>query len=197
MRPQTFIVIGRSGSGKGTQVELLQKYMRENDPDGDHFHLYTGNEFRAFIQGEGYSSERSRELMDEGGLQPAFLAVLMWSQKFIKEYSGQKHIFIDGSPRTYPESLTLHSAFEFYKREKPTVIHVKVSKEEAVERLMSRGRDDDNREAIEKRVSWFDTTVLPAIEYYIGREDYHYVEVDGEQSIEGVHESIIEQISTQ
>ena len=32
-KPQTFIFVGRSGSGKGTQIELLQKYIKEQMPE--------------------------------------------------------------------------------------------------------------------------------------------------------------------
>ena len=31
MNKKTIILIGRSGSGKGTQGELIQKYLKEND----------------------------------------------------------------------------------------------------------------------------------------------------------------------
>ena len=30
-KPQTFIFYGIVGSGKGTQVELLQKYLKDNN----------------------------------------------------------------------------------------------------------------------------------------------------------------------
>jgi len=187
----TFIIIGRSGSGKGTQVDLLKEYMHTNAPEARQFHLYTGDEFRAFIKGDGYSSTLARAIAEEGGLQPSFLAIHMWSKKLTAEFNGEEQLFIDGSPRTYTESLALDSAFEFYGRTKRFVIVIDVSKEEATERLLSRGRTDDTREAVEERVSWFDTTVVPALTYFKDNNDYHCFTIDGEQSIEGVHEDIV------
>lgn len=191
MNKHTFVVIGRSGSGKGTQVELLKKYVEEKDPEGDIFQLYTGDKVREFIKGDGYSNKIARALNENGELQPGFLAVHLWSEQFIDHLTGNEHLFIDGSPRTYMESLALDSAFKFYKRERPFVINVDVSKEECVERLMARGRADDNREAIEERVGWFDTEVVPAIDFFVSNEQYHYIDVNGEQEVEKVFEEIV------
>ena len=195
MNKHTFVVIGRSGSGKGTQVDLLKEYIKEQDPEGDIFHLYTGNKIRAFIKDKGYSQNISSELNEAGELQPPFLAIHLWSEEFIENLTGNEHIFIDGSPRTVAESLALDSAFDFYKREKPFVINVDVSKEECIDRLMARGRSDDNREAIEERVGWFDTMVVPAIGFFENNDKYHYIHIDGEQSPEEVHRSIIEKLN--
>ena len=59
MSPQTFIFIGRSGCGKGTQAELLQKRVKEKDQSSEIFYLETGAYFREFLRGEKYSNKLS------------------------------------------------------------------------------------------------------------------------------------------
>src|SRR6185369_8914356 len=84
MQPQTFIFIGRSGCGKGTQAELLQKSLQEKEPNAQIFYLETGANFREFIKGEKYSNTLARKIMEEGGRQPDFLAVWMWSHVLLE-----------------------------------------------------------------------------------------------------------------
>src|SRR3989344_8323139 len=79
MFPQNFIFIGMSGCGKGTQAKLLGEYLKKIDPEREVFFLETGAEFRRFIQGEGYTQRLSKKIYDEGGSQPEFLSVYMWS----------------------------------------------------------------------------------------------------------------------
>jgi adenylate kinase family enzyme len=88
----------------------------------------------------------------------------------------------------------LDSIFSFYNLDKPTVIYINVSKEWSVERLMKRGRADDKREEIIERLSWFETEVLPTIEYYRNSKSYSFVEINGEQDIDSVRREIISKI---
>jgi adenylate kinase family enzyme len=81
---------------------------------------------------------------------------------------------------------------KFYKREKPTVIYINVSRKWSEERLLSRGRSDDRSlSGITKRLNWFEEDTLPAIEYFRTNLLYRFIEVDGEQSIEKVYADII------
>ena len=77
IKENTFIFISRSGGGKGTQVALLEQYIKDNDL-GDFFHLEAGDRFRAFFKKNTYTSNLAKEITNKGGLQPAFLAV--WAQ---------------------------------------------------------------------------------------------------------------------
>ena len=49
MNPQTFVFIGRSGCGKGTQAKLLQDVLKEKNPDQEIFYIETGANFRKFL----------------------------------------------------------------------------------------------------------------------------------------------------
>ena len=49
MIPHTFIFVGQSGSGKGTQVDLLKEKLQKRHPNDEIYHLETGENFRKFI----------------------------------------------------------------------------------------------------------------------------------------------------
>ncbi len=196
MSQRTFIFIGRSGCGKGTQAQLLMHEIENRDPEKRPiFYLETGEKFRQFIKGEGYSNNLSRKIAEEGGRQPDFLAVWNWAHFFVNEMDDQKHLVVDGMPRSYQEALVFDSAIDFYNLQRPVVVHVKVGKEWSRARLTSRGRSDDSLDSIEKRLSWFDTEVNPAIEYFKHHPGYYFVEVNGEQTIDQVHKDIMSRLS--
>jgi adenylate kinase len=191
----TFIFIGASGSGKGTQVSLLKQYINKKDPETPIFHMQTGEHFREFIKGESYAAEIARGVQEHGGLQPSFLAMWIWSDLFVKNLTGKEHLILDGAPRTLSEAHHLDIALKFFKREQPVVIYLKVHREWSFNHLMERskieGRKDDTPESINRRLNWFDHDVLPAINHYRRDRDYDFIEINGENSIEQVHREII------
>lgn len=188
---QTFIFIGRSGCGKGTQADLIQKMLKEQSPETPIYYLESGARFREFIKTETYSSKLSKQVYEADLRQPDFLAVWNWAHLFVDALTGKEHIVIDGTPRSLPEAKVLDTAMKFYKREKPYIIHIDVSRKWSEERLLSRGRADDaTLKRIDERLNWFDSDVVPALEYYRNHPDYRFIEVSGEQSIEKVFEGI-------
>lgn len=193
--PQTFIFMGRSGSGKGTQADLLRKYVEANDRERPVFYLESGAQFRNFVSQSHYTAKRSRAIMKEGGLQPSFLAIHMWSHQMIEQMDEGKHLFIDGTPRKLEETRILENALDFYEREKPVVVHINVSNEWSRARLAGRGRADDiATDEVEKRLAWFDTDVQPAIDYLKNNPKFRFVEVNGEQTIEAIHQELVAKI---
>lgn len=195
MKPQSFIFIGRSGSGKGTQAKLLQEYLKKNDPTRNTLYVQSGAEFREFIKGPSATQKLSKDIYDKGGLQPEFLATFMWTNVLVKNYTLGEHLIMDGMPRKYHEAGVLDSIFDFYKITKPFVVYTDISKEESVNRLMARGRIDDNRKEIEERLSWFETEVAHALDFYRDNPHYNYLVVNGERPVQEVHEDIIAKIS--
>lgn len=157
--------------------------------------MQIGNEFRKFIEGSTVTERLCKAVNDVGGLQPEFLAIYMWVNLLVQKYDGTQHIIIDGTPRKYHEAGVLDSIFDFYKLQRPTVVHLQVSNNWSVEHLMKRGRSDDKREEIEARLSWYETEVIPTVGYYKNNPHYEVVEVDGEHSIEEVHKTILEKLS--
>ena len=196
MQKQFFILIGRSGCGKGTQADLLKKVLEEQGTENV-THVTTGGGFREFATSGTYISKLSSKVNEEGGLQPEFLAVWNWSNIFINTLKGDETIILDGAPRKPFEVHVLHSAITFLGYEKPVVIYVDVSEKWAKERLLGRGREDDKNESeITRRLSWFETEVLPTLDVYLNDPRYKVLHINGEQSIEDVHKEIVEKFNT-
>jgi adenylate kinase family enzyme len=189
---QTAIFVGRSGCGKGTQADLLKERIKKQDPNNRQIlYVETGEYFRRFIRGESYSSKLSNLAYQSDLRQPDFLACFMWTNLLLEELEDNMHLIFDGAPRALDEAEILTSALKFYKREKPTIIYLNVSRKWSEERLLARGRADDmNLAKIDKRLDWFDQDVMPAVEYFRHNPYYRFVEVDGEQPIERVHADI-------
>lgn len=192
MNPQTFIFIGRSGCGKGLQSSLLRKFLNQNDPNTPVVYVETGDHFREYIKSPGYTWERARAVNDNGELQPDFLAVWVWSQVLIEKMGGNQHLVFDGSPRSLVEAKILHTAIPFYERSNPVVVFIDVSHEWAEERLRGRGRADDvNLQVVERRLSWYEKDVLPAINFYKENSMYKFLRINGEQTPEEIHKEIL------
>lgn len=194
MKPHTFIFIGRSGSGKGTQAALLEQYLRRVDPEKDIFRLETGKIFREFIEGKNYTSSLSAKIYADGGLQPEFLSVWIFAKGFIEGLKKTDHIIVDGSPRRVNEAVIFDTAMEFYSREKPKVIYMDVGSKWAEEHLKLRGRMDDTSIEIKKRMEWFEQNVIPTVEFFKKNSKYDFFDINGEQPIEGVHQEIVTKV---
>ncbi len=194
MKPQTFIFIGRSGSGKGTQADLLTEFLKKQDSSRAVFRLESGKIFREFIQKDSYTSKISNEIYQAGGLQPEFLSVWIWAEGFIKSMNPNDHMIVDGAPRKVAEGAIFDSAISFYKRDNPHVIFMNVSRKWAEQRLAERHRLDDTPRDIKKRMDWYETDVAPTVEYFRNNERYHFHEIHAEASVEEVHKQIVEGI---
>lgn len=191
MRAQTIILFGRSGSGKGTQAELLLKFIKEHDPVKKTLYIETGQKVREFMAQDKHSSKLTAELVNKGGILPEFLPIWIWTSFLVENFTGDEHLVLDGLSRRPHEAPILDSALKFYKREYPTVVVINASREWATERLIGRGRNDDKPGDIKRRVEWYDTNVIPAIEYFRNNGRYTILDINGEQEIEDVHKDII------
>lgn len=190
MKLQSFVLIGRSGCGKGTQAKLLVDFLKQNDPEHTVLYSETGAEFRTFLEGESYTQKLAKKIADDGGLVPEFLAIHLWANRLAQDFTAQEHLVIDGTPRKYHEALVLDSVFDFYSLPRPQIIYLNVSDEWSRGRLMDRNRADDNQQDIENRLAWFNTSVLPTIEYYKKNPAYKFHDIDGERAISDIHRDI-------
>lgn len=195
MNQKSFIFIGRSGCGKGTQAKLLSEYLKKVDPSRDILYIQSGQEFREFIKGNSTTAKLSADMYKLGTLQPEFLSIYMWTNVLVNKYKSGEHLIIDGSPRKYHEAGVLDSIFSFYGLEKPIVINIDISKEVSINRLFARKRQDDTKEDIEERLSWYETDVVPAINYYKESKNYQFIRIEGDRSIEEIHKEIISKIN--
>lgn len=189
----TVIFIGRSGCGKGTQAELLKNKIHQLDPDKRRIlYVETGGRFRTFISGDKFTSRLSQAIYKSDIRQPDFLACWMWGSVLIEELEENMHIIFDGTSRAIDEAQVMTTAMEFYKREQPTVVYLNVSRKWSEERLLARGRlDDQELSKIGKRLDWFEKDTMPVLEYFKSNSLYRFIEINGEQPIEKVHADIV------
>jgi len=188
---QTFIFIGRSGSGKGTQAELLIKHFTERGEPV--FYVETGKHIRQWLATASYSSQLANEISLAGNRQPEFLADYMWAGLLLNQFQGIEHLIFDGTPRSLIQAETLDTAMIFYRRELVYVIALHVPHACATERLTKRGRSDDDDFGIQKRLTWYEKDVVLALDYYRDHSRYRLVEIDGERPVEMVHADILVQ----
>jgi adenylate kinase family enzyme len=194
MKEQTFIFVGRSGCGKGTQALLLKEYLHTADSvKRDVMYVEVGASFREFIQQNNLTSRLSRTVYEQGELQPEFIAIYIWSKFFTEHLKGEEHLILDGTPRRLREALVLDNALKFYKRTLPVIVFINVSEVWSKTRLMERGRvDDRTKEEVARRMKWYEIEVLPVIEFFKDSRTYKFLDINGEQSIEAVQKEIIE-----
>jgi adenylate kinase len=190
VQQQTIIFLGPQGCGKGTHAELLQAYLKRVDPQRAVLYFSAGKQLRAFVEGKSYTADLNRSIIEHGGLLPTFLSVHVFSEQLMHEMKGNEHLIVDGFPRTEDQVPVLDSAMRFYKREKPTILYINISDEEAVKRLLLRGRADDTEVGIKQRLAWTREHMNPILDWFRKNPLYTVVEINGEQTIEGVHADI-------
>lgn len=175
--------MGRSGSGKGTQADLLEENF-----DFD-FHVITGDLFRQEAKKDTFVGRKIKHILEEGALAPAWISSFMW-ERFLMENirTGNESIIFDGIARRVEEAYHLDDVLEYFDMDVTPVL-IKVTREEAKKRLLGRGREDDNKEDIKARMDWYETEVSKVLDYYRGND--RLVEVDGMGSIEEVQKNIV------
>ena len=190
MQQQTIIFLGPQGCGKGTHAEMLEAYLAKTDPARGVLYFSAGKQLRAFVEQKNYTADLNRSIIAAGGLLPTFLSVHVFSEQLMREMKGNEHLIVDGFPRTEDQVPLLDSAMRFYKREMPTVVYINISDEEAVKRLIKRGRADDTESAIRTRLAWTREHMEPILAWFKANPMYKVVEINGEQTIEAVHNDI-------
>ena len=189
---KVFIFLGRSGCGKGTQADLLIDHLcKAGDKNCKTLHIESGALIREFSKGDTYTAKNTNFMMSEGLLIPEAVIVSLWMNYLKDNFTGVENIVFDGTPRKLREAQLLNDTLRFYKVEKPTVICVNVSKDWSEKRLLGRARKDDNPESIKRRLEWYDTEVVPSLNYFKSDSYYNVIDINGEQPIEDVQNEIL------
>ncbi|MFA7192069.1 MAG: nucleoside monophosphate kinase [Candidatus Paceibacterota bacterium] len=194
MKPYTFIFFGIAGSGKGTQGELLDKYLSEHKLVEDVIYISPGVEYRKIVDNGGYTGQLVKKISEKGLLAPDFLTTSLFTNILISNMTEKMSFISDGYPRTISQSESFEKAMQFYSRENIHVIYIEVGKEEAMKRMKLRARTDDTDEGIETRFDEYINNVLPSMKYFEGKSGYNMVTINGEQSVEQVHTDIIKSL---
>lgn len=195
-KAQTFIFVGRSGSGKGTQIELLKNYLAEKHPETSIKSVVMGEIFRAFFKEPGFVQDIARDVtMVQGKFQPDFMTNSLFVRSTIDIVDENSILFFDGYPRTISQLGIIKELLQYVKREDAIIINIDVTRENVKERMLLRRRGDDSESAIESRLNEYDKFILPMLEKIKNDSYFKYFEIDGEGKIEDIHADIINKLA--
>lgn len=191
MQTQTVIFLGPQGSGKGTQVENLIKYLRESDPTNNVVDIQTGRGFRALKESDTHTASRVTKLIENGQLVPDFLTYAIVAEELKERLQEKSHLTFDGFPRNVFQAKFLDEVLSFYNREQVSVVYLDTPEEVVRGRMMGRGRSDDTEESIKERLRLYKEQTEPILSYYKDRPDTNFIALDGSKSINEVFTGII------
>lgn len=152
------VLLGPPGAGKGTQAAILSEKLGVP-------HISTGDLFRANI-GEGTPlGVEAKSYIDAGKLVPTDVTARMVEDR-LNQDDAANGFLLDGFPRTVEQADILAELLEKKGVKLDGVINFEVSEDVVVERMLARGRADDNEETIRTRLGVYRDETAPLIEHY-------------------------------
>ncbi|MGH6673816.1 MAG: adenylate kinase [Xanthobacteraceae bacterium] len=162
------ILLGPPGAGKGTQAQrLVSKYGLVQ--------LSTGDMLRDAVKVGTPLGLQVKDIMAGGGLCPDELVVRIVEERIQRPDAG-KGFILDGFPRTVPQATALDRFLDATGLSLDAVIELRVDEaallrriESRVAQMRARGeplRDDDNPEALRRRLDAYRQQTEPLIAYY-------------------------------
>ena len=152
------VLLGPPGAGKGTQAAILSEKL--NVP-----HISTGDLFRANI-GEGTPlGVEAKSYIDAGKLVPTDVTARMVEDR-LNQDDAKNGFLLDGFPRTTEQADILEELLAKKGEKLDGVLNFEVSEDVVVERMMARGRADDNEETIRTRLGVYREETFPLIAHY-------------------------------
>lgn len=188
---QAIIFAGRSGSGKGTQINLLKDFLVKTKKLNIQS-VVMGDIFREFFDKKKDIQKITNDLsINEGKFQPNFLTDSLLISNTIDVIDNNSIIFFDGYPRNIHQLEVLKELLSYFKINNPVFVNLEISREDAKKRMLLRGREDDHDRAVENRLDEYDQFVRPMIERVKSDSYFKYIEVDGENLVEEIHKNLI------
>ncbi len=124
------VFLGAPGAGKGTQAATVAGELKLA-------HIATGDMFREAQKQETELAKQARFYMEKGELVPDEVTIRMVLER-ISAPDCENGVIFDGFPRTLKQAEALDEALEKRGRMIDSVVYIKVSEDELLERLSGR-----------------------------------------------------------
>ena len=152
------VLLGPPGAGKGTQAEKLVEKL--GIPQ-----VSTGDLFRHNISNGTKLGLEAKKYLDAGDLVPASLTNALVDDRLNDDDVADGFI-LDGFPRSVEQAEALREMLAKRNLELDAVLEFRVSEDELLDRLKSRGRADDTEEVILNRMKVYRDETAPLLDYF-------------------------------
>ena len=187
---RTIVFMGRPGSGKETQANLLAEKTG--------FTIFsTGKKFRELRENTDALGRHVREAYDTAKLLPVWFAQYLFEDALFK-LRAEDGIIFEGTGRAREEAELFHEVATWLGRDY-RVVYLDLDEAEArrrqTERALLQNRTDSNTEAkITTRFEEYNLHTAKALEFF--REKGVVIDIPAEGSIDSIHEGIMSKLGT-
>ena len=209
-RGPRLVLLGKQGAGKGTQASRLADHYGVA-------HLATGDMFRAAVRDGTPLGVEAQKYMDTGELVPDEIVVGVVEEEMARAGLVEKGFVLDGFPRTVKQAEELERVLDSHPLD--VVIDLDVPTEIVLHRIAGRRvceqcqtpfhvdnppaenwtcdvcggkvvqREDDNEDAVLRRLELWEIQTLPLIQFYRRRARLAHVNGDGDSEL--VYEALV------
>ncbi len=184
MTKQRLLFLGPPGAGKGTQAQQLAQGQSL-------LHLSTGDLLRAEVAAQSPLGQEAAAVMARGELVSDALVLAIVRSRLEQQAAslsrgeaGPAGWLLDGFPRNLAQAEALEALLNELDQPIELVVLMELDDDLLMQRLLGRGRDDDNAEVIRHRLEVYREQTAPLIAYY--RERGLLAAVDAQGSIEAI-----------
>ncbi len=153
------VILGRQGSGKGTQCARL---MESFGP----VHVSTGDMLRAAVATGTEFGRQAEAIMDAGELVPDEVMNGIVAERLSADDVVERGVLLDGYPRTPAQAEALQEVLDSAGTHLDLALNLEVPIEEATRRMLDRARADDTEEAILRRLALYETETAPLVAWF-------------------------------
>lgn len=172
------IIMGPQGSGKTTQARLLAEKLGVPL-------IVVGDIFRELAKEDMEQGRQVQEVLKRGELVSDEETIDIVTKR-LSLPDCAKGFVLDGFPRNLVQAQDLAKKID-------KVFYLKVSDKMGIERLLLRGRLDDTKDLIEKRLEIYHQETEPVLEFY--KKQGVLEEVNGESTIEEIFRDILKRLN--